>query len=182
MIVDREQEALALIQELYKTEYVEDTLRDIQTELKRSQQEDSDSVVTTNSTLQPDRTGRLRLWVGVDVAFLQQMCGINVAVLYGSEISHQLWGDLQTAKWIQIGIMSIQLLGCALVLYYLAKIGRKALLQLGTASSCLLSGVMAVDYWIEGPNPTRWIILGALLLYMFSFGFTLGPVAWLYPP
>lgn len=84
----------------------------------------------------------------MDVAFLQQMCGINVVVIYGNYFLNLNWDgsgpDQIVEKFLQLFMIVAQLLGCFTLMYMMSKVGRKQLMQVGTAASCVLSGILLV--------------------------------------
>jgi hypothetical protein len=67
--------------------------------------------------------------------------------------------------------------------YILKKVGRKILLQLGTGTSFVVLTVIGLAFVTMHNNIVQQIlVITSLYLFMISFGFTLGPVVWLYIP
>lgn len=66
----------------------------------------------------------------------------------------------------------------------LTVIGRKVLLQIGSFMSCVGCGVIAIGFFLTKTSPGVSIVLivFGLVLFMANFGFTLGPVVWVYLP
>ena len=89
---------------------------------------------------------------------------------------------------MQIFLVSTQFVGCLSSAYVLSLKGRKFLLQLGTIISLVVLVGLGIAYlpsfYVNGKlsNPQQIIIVVSLFLFMLSFGFTLGPVVWLYIP
>lgn len=68
--------------------------------------------------------------------------------------------------------------------YLLTVIGRKTLLQVGSFMSCVGCGIIAAGFFLTEVSPGLSIVLiiFGLVLFMANFGFTLGPVVWVYLP
>lgn len=75
-------------------------------------------------------------------------------------------------------------MACFIVSYLLSRIGRKTILQFGTAVGAVSNGIIATGFFIHDSNTTlgNVLILTGLVIYMANFGVSLGPVVWLYIP
>jgi hypothetical protein len=66
------------------------------------------------------------------------------------------------------------------------KFGRKSILQYGTFFEGIGNLLVAIGFFIQGPEPKEGagqsLILIGLFLYMAVFGLSLGPIVWLYIP
>lgn len=111
---------------------------------------------------------------------LRQLVGINVVVAYGGNIVKQAVPDL---KPIAPAILNfLTLLGAVLSIYLLVRFGRKTILQAGTfILTCSLLFITIGFFIIDAAfMPGTVLIMIGLLVYMFTFGATLGSVIWLY--
>ena len=68
--------------------------------------------------------------------------------------------------------------------YLMKKVGRKFLIQLGTFVSCICLSVVFAGFTIQEDNKNlaAVIISIGMIIFMASFGLTLGPITWLYIP
>jgi MFS family permease len=84
------------------------------------------------------------MFVAFHLAFLQQMCGINVVIFYGSSILE----DVVPGKGnlMQIFLNLCQVVGSLSTAYILTKVGRKTLLQIGTFISMIVLICLGIAY------------------------------------
>lgn len=180
----REDEALELIKSIYKAEYVEEIAREKKAEVEKLQTNNTDSIVTTpDDSETSSKSKKLCIFVAVHLAVLQQMCGVNVVVLYGGGIINKAVQNDVVSKWLQLVLIATQFLACLGTSFVLKKIGRKSLLQLGTGISFIVLTIIGVAFVVMDSNTAQQIlVIVSLYVFMISFGFTLGPVVWLYIP
>lgn len=181
----KEDEALELIKFLYKPEFVEDMAREKKAEVEKIQARNTDSIMTANNEeTDSDKSRKLCIFVAVHLAVLQQMCGVNVIVLYGGNIINKAVPDVTTSKWLQLALIATQFVACLGTSLILKKIGRKTLLQLGTGISFIVLTIVGIGFVALDNNSTfqQILVIVSLYVFMISFGFTLGPVVWLYIP
>jgi MFS family permease len=127
---------------------------------------------------------KLCIIVAIHLAFLQQMCGVNVVVLYGGQIIDDAVNNPDWSKWMQVFLIGTQFIACLCTSYILKKVGRKILLQLGTGVSFIVLTIIGIAFVAMHNNTTgqQVLVITSLYVFMISFGFTLGPVVWLYIP
>ena len=118
---------------------------------------------------------RIALVVGVVLAILQQITGINAILYYAPEIFKQAGSSAQHAYndtiWIGVINMAFTIVAISLI----DKVGRKPLLLVGTAGmglSLLLVG-LAFQFGISGT-----LLLAVILAYVACFAASQGPVVW----
>lgn len=134
------------------------------------------------------RTGLLPIvWVGIALAALQQLVGINV-IFYYSNLLWQTVGFTEQSAMVVTTIMSLTniittLVGIALI----DRIGRRLLLIVGSIGMFITLGTLAVIFGTAPLNEAGQPSLGgssgiialiAANLYVFCFGFSWGPVVW----
>ncbi len=125
-------------------------------------------------------TPRNAIIVGIHLAILQQFCGINVVTAYGSEIVGGSDPNLRLLVPILINLE--QVVAAIFASYLLTVVGRKPLLEIGTIISCLGCAIIAGGLFLQKIEPgiAYVMVLFGLVLFMANFGFTLGPVVWVY--
>jgi len=74
--------------------------------------------------------------------------------------------------------MLLTVFAAAFTIYLLKSFGRKTLLQVGSLGSGITLAITTLGFFTHN---SLYIILG-LVFYSFIFGFSLGPVVWLYIP
>ncbi|MBB3108637.1 SP family arabinose:H+ symporter-like MFS transporter [Paenibacillus phyllosphaerae] len=119
---------------------------------------------------------RLALIVGVVLAVLQQVTGINAVMYYAPEIFKETGAGTNASLYQTILVGFINFIFTILSLWLIDKVGRKALLLVGSASMtvCLLViGIAFQTGHTSGP-----LVLIFVLLYVASFAVSLGPVVW----
>jgi MFS family permease len=79
-----------------------------------------------------------------------------------------------------------QVLTTFIVGYLLSKLGRKTILQFGTAVGAISTGIIGLGFLLKGDDGGldlgAVLILIGLMVFMANFGMSLGPVVWLYIP
>ncbi|WP_169083361.1 sugar porter family MFS transporter [Paenibacillus sp. PL91] len=119
---------------------------------------------------------RIALIVGVGLAVLQQITGINAVMYYAPEI-FKATGAGTNASLIQTILVGfINFLFTIVALWLIDKVGRKALLLVGSASMAICLLVIGIAFQTghaDGP-----LVLIFILLYVASFAISLGPVVW----
>jgi sugar porter (SP) family MFS transporter len=126
---------------------------------------------------------RLRrpLLVGIALAILQQVTGINVFLYFGATIFRSL-GD---SAGVDAGLLQQIVINGACVLFTVVAIatvdqwGRKPLMILGTAGMGLsLAGMGLMAQTMTNPATASGLMLFCIVLYIACFGLSVGPVTW----
>jgi sugar porter (SP) family MFS transporter len=131
---------------------------------------------------------RRALWVGIGLAVFQQITGIN-AVIYYSDKIFELAGftsaQQQTrATVIAVGLVNV--LATFIAVAWVDRFGRKPLLRAGLIGMTvgLLAIAGAFAFLDRNPNVAGGssvvgiVTLVAMIVYIASFAFSLGPVVW----
>jgi len=121
--------------------------------------------------------------IAIHLAVMQQFCGINAVAIYGGKIAEKATSG-EFALLIGSLINFEQVLACFVTGIVLTKFGRKIILQIGSLSigiSCLF---IMIGFFIQdsAPDASQGLILFGLFMFMGFFGFSLGPIVWLYIP
>jgi sugar porter (SP) family MFS transporter len=124
---------------------------------------------------------RLPLLIGVLLAVLQQVTGINVFLYFGATI----FKTMSASTGVDAGLLQQIVINGAGVFFTLIAIatvdkwGRKPLMLLGAAGmgvSLLVMGIMAQT--MTDPAAVSGWMLFFILLYIACFGLSVGPVTW----
>jgi sugar porter (SP) family MFS transporter len=127
------------------------------------------------------RSLRLPLAVGILLAVLQQVTGINVFLYFGTTI----FKNMSTSTGVDAGMLQQIIVGGASALSTVVAIatvdkwGRKPLMFLGATGmgiSLLAMGLMA-QRLTDAASTNRWMLL-FIILYVVCFGLSVGPVTW----
>jgi len=126
------------------------------------------------------------VWIGIALAVFQQFVGINV-IFYYSSVLWEAVGFSSTNSLIVTVITSVtNVVTTFVAIGLIDKLGRKPLLLAGSLFMALTLGTMSVVFngapIVDGaPHLGSIASLVALLsanLFVFSFGFSWGPVVW----
>src|SRR5439155_20778409 len=120
------------------------------------------------------------LTLGLSLAILQQLVGINTVIYYAPTILK--YSGLQTGQAVTqtvfIGLTNVVFTIVAVML--LDRMGRRFFLIAGTALCTVSLAVLAVFFNSKGLRTDQgWIALAALMTYIAGFAVGLGPVFWL---
>ncbi len=119
---------------------------------------------------------RFALFVGVGIAVLQQITGINAILYYAPEILKETGAGTNAALVQTILVGFINFVFTILSIWLIDKAGRKALLLIGTSAmtiSLALIGLAFRTGHSSGP-----LVLILILVYVAAFAISLGPVVW----
>jgi SP family sugar:H+ symporter-like MFS transporter len=127
------------------------------------------------------------VWVGIAIAALQQLVGINVVFYYGEVLWRAAGFSEANALLINVigGIINVSATVAAILL--IDKVGRKPLLLIGSLGMALFLGILAVVFGTAEVGSDGNLVLGdaagriALVsanLYIVCFGISWGPVMW----
>lgn len=118
---------------------------------------------------------RRLLLIGISLAVLQQVTGINVFLYFGTEIFKQLGSSVDAALLETIVVGSVNLLFTVLAIRTVDRIGRRPLMIIGaTGMGLCLAGMGAVA---QAGEAATWV-LGLVLAYIACFALSVGPVTW----
>ncbi|MEI7903288.1 MAG: sugar porter family MFS transporter [bacterium] len=124
---------------------------------------------------------RLPLMIGISLAILQQVTGINVFMYFGATI----FKNMSESTAVDAGLLQqivINGTGVFFTLIAIASVdkwGRKPLMLLGTAGmgiSLVAMGLMA--QFLQNPQAASGLMLTFIILYIACFGLSVGPVVW----
>jgi sugar porter (SP) family MFS transporter len=127
------------------------------------------------------RGTRLALFIGVSLAVLQQITGINTVIYYGPRI-FQMAGVASAASSIlaQTAVGTVNCFMTLVAIFFVDRLGRKPLLYLGLTGMFVALATMALAF--SRPHLSAslgTIALASMMVYVGCFAFSLGPILWL---
>jgi SP family galactose:H+ symporter-like MFS transporter len=124
---------------------------------------------------------RLALFIGVTLAVLQQITGINSVIYYGPQIFQMAGVASASASILAQTLVGAVNCGMTLVaIFFVDRIGRKPLLYAGLSG--MFVGLMALVVAFAQPRLSgslATIALASMMLYVGCFAFSFGPILWL---
>lgn len=127
------------------------------------------------------------VWIGIALAALQQLVGINVIFYYGTTLWEAVGFTENNSLQINVISGAINIIATVIAILLVDKVGRKPLLTVGSIGMTVTLAIMALMFTngttdpqgnVTIPAPYNMIALVAANLYVFSFGVTWGPVMW----
>jgi len=130
----------------------------------------------SGSIVQLFRPGmRIVLVIGIALAVLQQVTGINVFLYYGPEIFKKLGSGTNTALLQTIVVGSVNLLFTIIAIWSVDKLGRKPLMLIGSAGMGISLFALGGAAYFQ--QEEMWVLV-FMLGYIASFALSVGPVTW----
>lgn len=120
------------------------------------------------------------LFIGIGLAVVQQLTGVNSIMYYGTQILSESGFGPKAALVANISNGLVAVLATCAGIYYLDRVGRRPMLLcglIGTTASLLM--IALLSYGMQ-PSVLRaaWI-LGGMLVYMVFMAGMVAPVVWL---
>jgi MFS transporter, SP family, xylose:H+ symportor len=118
---------------------------------------------------------RRALWIGIALAILQQVTGINVFLYFGTEIFKKLGSSTDAALLQTVVVGAVNLLFTVVAIWTVDRLGRRPLMILGAAGmgACLVAMGLAAQM-----QTTALWTLAFILGYIACFALSVGPVTW----
>ncbi len=138
--------------------------------------------------LKDKTTGRLRsiVWVGIGLAVLQQLVGINVVFYYGAVLWQAVGFSENDALLINVLSGALSIGACLVTVLLIDRIGRKPLLWVGSVGMAVALALMVVafasgslvDGRLQLSDGMGRLALVAANVYVVFFNMSWGPVMW----
>ncbi len=139
-----------------------------------------DTIAVESATLRELFARRLRrpLAIAVFLAVFQQVTGINTVIYYGSLIFKEQVGGQSDSAAIGANVIigSVNFLMTIVALWTIDRLGRRPLMM--AASAGMAVSLLLLGFLFRVQPPPAAVVLGAILLYVASFGVGLGPGVW----
>jgi len=162
----RRQEALAVLTRLSGPAPAERELADIEDALAHE----------TGSLRQLFMPGmRLALLIGVTLAVLQQVTGINVFLYYAPEIFKKLGSETSPALLQTVLVGAVNFAFTVIAIWTVDRLGRKPLMLIGSTGMGVALVAMGVAAYLQQTDV--WVLM-FILGYIACFALSVGPVTW----
>ena len=118
---------------------------------------------------------KIVLVIGIVLAVLQQVTGINVFLYFGTEIFKKMGSDTNAALLQTVVVGTVNLTFTIIAIWMVDRLGRKPLMMIGSVGMGLsLLGMGLAAYY---QKTDLWILL-FILGYIACFALSVGPVTW----
>lgn len=167
-------EARRVLSRIRGTSDVDDEMRAIESSLQHAHEHGRLSDLFTSSV-------RPALVVGIGLAILQQVTGINT-VIYYAPIIMQSAGipSASGAILATAGIGAVNVLMTVVSMWLIDRIGRRPLLLIGIAGMAVTLGVLGFAFQgTARSSASTWLAVISVMAYVASFAISLGPIFWL---
>jgi sugar porter (SP) family MFS transporter len=131
---------------------------------------------------------RRALWVGIGLAVLQQVTGINAIIYYANEIFAEagFTTAAQQAKATLWAVGVVNVLATLIAVAWVDKFGRRPLLLTGLVGMTVSLGAVGLSFAaMENTAETATsttvggiVTVLALVVFIASFAFSMGPIVW----
>ncbi len=120
---------------------------------------------------------RLPIFLAVSIGMFNQLSGINAILYYLNDIFAYAGFSKVSSDLQAVAIGATNLLFTMLAMYVIDRIGRKALLLIGSVGTATcLGGVAAIFFSRSHQNLLVWLLVG----YIAFFAFSQGAVIWVF--
>lgn len=120
------------------------------------------------------------LTIGIGLAVLQQITGINTIVYYSPTIFEMAgFTSATTAIFATMGVGIVFVVFTIISLPLIDTVGRRPLLLFGLAGMAVSLFILAIAFHSPNHSSLKWISLGSMFLYIACFAISLGPIMWL---
>ena len=116
------------------------------------------------------------LFIGITLAILSQLTGINAIIYYGPRIFESAGFGIGHSLNSQVIIGIINVLFTLIAIWKIDKLGRKPLLI--TGSSGMMLSLVTIGFLFQTGNENSIGLLILILCYIAFFAFSFGPVIW----
>jgi len=118
---------------------------------------------------------KIVLVIGIVLAVLQQVTGINVFLYFGTEIFKKMGSDTNAALLQTVVVGTVNLTFTILAIWMVDRLGRKPLMMIGSVGMGLSLLGMGLAAYCQKTD--LWVLL-FILGYIACFALSVGPVTW----
>jgi SP family galactose:H+ symporter-like MFS transporter len=121
------------------------------------------------------------LFVGIGLAILQQVTGINTVIYYAPTIVEFTGVDSSSGSILAaVGVGVINVAFTVLALRLLDRAGRRTLLMIGVSGMTIALFTLGLAFESGGTSTFDSVLaIGSLMVFVASFAISLGPIFWL---
>jgi sugar porter (SP) family MFS transporter len=150
-----------------------------------SPEQSGNEISEINSNLHAEKGGfgtvlkgnfRFPLIIGISLAFLTQVSGINVIIYYGPKILEQAGIPISKALGGQVIIGIVNVLFTLVAIWKIDQLGRRPLLLAGVSG--LISSLIIIGLLFYFNSSNTVLLLCFILIFIACFAFSYGPVIW----
>jgi len=163
---NRHDQALAILSRVNGPDYARTELA----EIKDAIAQESGSI---RQLLAPGMS--IVLVIGIALAVLQQVTGINVFLYFGTEIFKKMGSQTNAALLQTIIVGAVNLSFTVVAIWTVDRLGRKPLMMIGSAGMGLCLTAMGLAAYLG--RTELWLLL-FILGYIACFALSVGPVTW----
>lgn len=123
---------------------------------------------------------RKLVFVGIGIAVIQQITGVNSIMYYGTQILTDAGFDTNSALTANIANGVISVLATFVGIYLLGRVDRRPMLligQLGTTTALLLIGIFSLV--LPAGEPRAYVVLALTVTFLAFQQGSISPVTWL---
>jgi SP family sugar:H+ symporter-like MFS transporter len=127
------------------------------------------------------------IWIGISMAVLQQISGINVVFYYGAILWQSVGFTESDALLINVASGGISILACLIAVALVDRVGRRPLLLVGSTGMALSLTVVSATFLGGALDQSGQLLLApsqgitalvAANAFVFCFNFSWGPIMW----
>jgi MFS family permease len=163
---DRNDKALAILTRVNGVQYANMELL----EIKNAIAHESGSL---SQLFQPGM--KIVLVIGIVLAVLQQVTGINVFLYFGTEIFKKMGSETNAALLQTVIVGAVNLTFTVIAIWTVDRLGRKPLMMIGSAGMGVSLLAMGLAAYVQKTD--LWILF-FILGYIACFALSVGPVTW----
>lgn len=119
---------------------------------------------------------KLAIIIGVSLAFLTQVSGINAIIYYGPKILEEAGLPVSDALGGQVVIGAINVLFTLIAIWKIDRLGRVPLLITGVIG--IISSLVIISLLFYFNISNSYLLITFILLFIACFAFSYGPVVW----
>jgi len=118
---------------------------------------------------------KIVLVIGVVLAILQQVTGINVFLYFGTEIFKKMGSETSAALLQTVVVGTVNLTFTIIAIWTVDRLGRKPLMMIGSIGMGISLLAMGLSAYLQ--KTSIWVLL-FILGYIACFALSVGPVTW----
>jgi len=120
------------------------------------------------------------LLIGIGVAIVNQITGINSIMYYGTQILMESGFGTQAALIANISNGAISVISCIVGIYIIGKVNRRPMLIVGLAGTTTALLLIAIfSAVLQGSPALPYVVLSLMGLFLVFMQGAIGPVTWL---
>lgn len=119
---------------------------------------------------------KLAMVIGICLAFLTQVSGINAIIYYGPRILEEAGLPIADALGGQVVIGLVNVLFTLIAIWKIDRLGRRPLLLAGIIG--IISSLVIIGSLFYFNSTNTYLLLIFILLFIACFAFSYGPVVW----